>query len=586
MPRIPEEEIEEVRRKADIADIIGRYLPVQKKGREFRAVCPFHDDHDPSMHINPDLQIFKCFVCNTGGNVFGFVQKFEQITFPEAVEKVAELIGHPLSVKVDAAPVQVNPEQDRLYKVMNETIRFTSYEMNGQDASAARTYLDDRGLTEEIRNKFSIGFNPGGDRLYRFLKAKGYSDADMVSVNVVRTAESGIHDVYAGRITFPIHDMDGKPIGFSARTMDPENPSKYVNTTDTPLFHKGEIVYNAHRAAMTARREGKIYLCEGVTDVIAFSRGGLENAVCTLGTACTRHQIRLLKSRAPRIVFCYDGDAAGQNATMKAGRLAKAEGVEVSVIDNRTGLDPDELIRRDGKDALKQMASNELSWMEFVLKYLKQRTNFDNYQERKEFVLKAKEEIDSLNDEMDRRYFTEELSKISGFHLDYTPKQAEVSRPRVEASPRKDGLASAEEQILAMMLGHKEAAQHFSDKLGFLQDPVRGAVAMLILDSYRTQDVITPSELMDKAGTEEERNLIAGLTELWVYGMPYDETVLDGVIRKVNISVKSAQADAFKEQLSQPMNLESMKVLMEEYRECLNDLRRYIDEENRENGSD
>ncbi|MBQ9130062.1 MAG: DNA primase, partial [Clostridia bacterium] len=118
MPRIPEEEIEEVRRKADIADIIGRYLPVQKKGREFRAVCPFHDDHDPSMHINPDLQIFKCFVCNTGGNVFGFVQKFEQITFPEAVEKVAELIGHPLSVKVDAAPVQVNPEQDRLYKVM------------------------------------------------------------------------------------------------------------------------------------------------------------------------------------------------------------------------------------------------------------------------------------------------------------------------------------------------------------------------------------------------------------------------------------------------------------------------------------
>jgi DNA primase catalytic core len=167
----------------------------------------------------------------------------------------------------------------------------------------------------------------------------------MVAVNVARTGSQGVGDVYSNRITFPIHDAHGHPIGFSARTMDPNNPSKYVNTTDTVLFHKSDIVYNAHRARMAARREGKIYVCEGVTDVIAFARAGIENAVCTLGTACTKSQIRLLKSLAPRIVFCYDGDNAGQNATMKAGRLARSEGCDVSVVDNRTGLDPDELLK-------------------------------------------------------------------------------------------------------------------------------------------------------------------------------------------------------------------------------------------------
>ncbi|MBO7703423.1 MAG: DNA primase [Solobacterium sp.] len=582
MARIPEEDVQAIRQKADIAEVIGHYLTVQKQGRYFKAVCPFHDDHDPSLTINTDLQIYKCFVCQAGGNVFTFVRNFEHVSFPEAVEKVAGIIGYPLSVQTDHEVRKTDPEQERRYQVLNEAIRFLTYELNSEDASSAKEYLERRGLDEGIRSRFAIGYNPGGDRLTRFLKAKGFSESDMVSVNVARTGPSGISDVFSNRITFPIHDRNGNPVGFSARTLDPNNPSKYVNTTDTVLFHKGEIVYNAHRAAFTARREGKIYLCEGVTDVIAFAKAGVENAVCTLGTACTRNQLELLHSLAPRIVFCYDGDNAGQNATMKAGRLARSLGCEVTVVDNRTGKDPDELIRESGTDAFKAMLGNELSWMEFVLKYLESRTNFSNYQEKKEFVQKAKAEIDTLSDEMDRRYFTEELSRISGFHLDYTPKMEPIRERPQTPSNIADGTASAEEQILAMMLAHKEASQHFSEKLGFLQDKTRGAVAMMIVDSYRQNDKIIPSDLIDKAETQAERDLIVRLCESWVYGMAYDEALLDGVIRKVNISLKSAQANAFKEQLAQPMNPESALVIMDEYRECLNDLRRYIDEENRE----
>ena len=579
MARIPEEEVAEVRRRADIADIIGRYLTVQKRGREYRAVCPFHDDHDPSLHINPDMQIYKCFVCGAGGNMFTFVQNYENVSFPEAVEKVADLIGFPLSVKVDRTVVQQDPQKERYHNVLKETIRFTCYEINSEEAKEAKAYLDKRGMDETIRGQFEIGFNPGNDRLSKFLKAKGFAEADMVSVNVARTGASGISDVFANRITFPIHDAAGNPIGFSARTMDPDNPSKYVNTTDTPLFHKGEIVYNAHRARMSARREGKVYVCEGVTDVIAFARAGVQNAVCTLGTSCTKQQIEILHHMAPRVIFCYDGDAAGQNATMKAGRLAREAGCEVAVVDNRTGLDPDELIRKEGADAFKAMLGKELIWMEFVLQYLKNRTNFDNYQERKDFVTKAKAELDTLTDEVDRRYFTEEISRISGFHLDYTPKEVHTAPSTYARTKLIGGLDQAEEIILAMMLAHKEASQHFSETLGFLQNKDRDSVAMMIVDSYRTKDVIDPNELIDRMDTQENRNLITRLIDLPVYAMEYDENVLDGAIRKVKISLKTAQANAFKEQLAQPMNPESALVIMQEYKECLNDLRRYIDEE-------
>ncbi len=579
MARIPEEEVAEVRRRADIADIIGRYLTVQKRGREYRAICPFHDDHDPSLHINPDMRIYKCFVCGAGGNVFTFVQNYENVSFPEAVEKVADLIGYPLTVKADHTAAAADPKLEKYYRTLDETIRFTCYEMNGEEAKKAKSYLDGRGMDEAIRTQFEIGYNPGADRLCRFLRAKGFEDADLVAVNVARTASDGVKDVFANRITFPIHDANGHPIGFSARTLDPDNPSKYVNTTDTPLFHKGEIVYNAHRARMSARREGKVYVCEGVTDVIALARAGIQNAVCTLGTACTKQQIQILHHMAPLIVFCYDGDAAGQNATMKAGRLAREAGCEVAVIDNRTGLDPDELIRSQGPDALKEMLSKQLIWMEFVLNYLKNRTNFDNYQERKDFVAKAKAELDSLSDEMDRRYFTEEISRISGFHLDYVPKEKKPIYQPAVSSRVGMGLEQAEEMILAMMLGHKEASQHFSEKLGFLKDKDRSGLAMMIVDCYRSSDRINPDVLMDQADSQTVRNLIARLISLPVYDMPYDEAMMDGAIRKVNISLKEAQADAFKEQLAQPMNQESSLVLMEEYKECLKDLRRYIDEE-------
>ena len=390
MPRISEEEISELRSRADIVDVVGHYLQLHRKGKSYVALCPFHDDHSPSMSVSPERQIYKCFVCGAGGNVFSFVQNFEKVSYPEAVARVADLVGFELSEKPQAVQKTADPYRERLYGLMNETIRFTMYQINTAEASLEKKYLEDRGLDEEIRQKFEIGFNPGNDQLYKFLKAKGYEDSDMTACNVVRSSSSGVHDVFAQRITFPIHDPSGNPIGFSARTINPDNSSKYINTNDTVLFHKSDVVYNSHRARNEARRSGRIYVCEGVTDVIAFARAGMENAVCTLGTSCTESQIRQIKRLSMKVVFCYDGDEAGQSATMRAAKMARKEGCDVTVIDNRTGLDPDELIRSRGTEALKQMVSNEISWMEFVLAYLRKHTNMSNYLEKKEAILRER----------------------------------------------------------------------------------------------------------------------------------------------------------------------------------------------------
>ena len=539
MPSIREEDINAVRQKADIVDIIGHYLPVQKKGKSYVALCPFHDDHSPSMSISPDKQIYKCFVCNAGGNVFSFVQNYEKISFPEAVGRVASLVGYPLDIKEAGPAIKKDPRKEKLYQILNEAIKYMMYELNSSEAIEQKEYLEKRGLDQTIREKFQIGYNPKADKLYQFLKAKGYEDKDLVACNLVRISEDGLHDVFYDRISFPIHDTYGNPIGFSARSINPNNASKYINTNETELFEKGNIVYNYHRARNEARKERCVYVCEGVTDVIAFAKAGIENCVCTLGTACTKQQIHLLKTLAPTVIFCYDGDDAGQRATYKAAKMARSIGLDVKIIKNTSEKDPDELIREEGKDAFLAWLSKNETWMEFVLRYFQRHVNMDNYGEKKEFVQKVLEEINQLEDDMDRQYFTEQLSKISGFNLAFTPKnevpQAKHLKKTTVALP--NGTKEAEELLLQCMLENPEAAHYFEENLGFLNDETRQELAMMIVDAYRTHDVISASELMDSTNKKEIKTLIAKLSTEPSYTV-YSEELMKGLARKVTFMRK------------------------------------------------
>jgi DNA primase len=586
MARISEEEINAVRNQADIVNVISRYLQVHKKGKDYVCLCPFHDDHSPSMSISPDRQIYKCFVCGNGGNVFTFVQNYEKVSFPEAVGKVAEMIGFHLSVQPDKYERPKDPHKEALYAVLNETINYTMYQVDTPSAARHREYLDKRGLDAETRKTFQIGYNPAGNSLSEFLKAKGYEEKDLVSANVARVNDSGIHDVFEDRITFPIHDEYGNPIGFSARTLNPENTSKYINTNDTDIFTKGDIVYNYHRARYMARKEGKIYVCEGVTDVIAFHRAGMENAVCTLGTSCTTHQIQLLKNIAPKIVFCYDGDHAGQTATWRAAKMALQAGCNISVVLNQTGKDPDEIIRDQGSEALKKLASQEISWMEFVLHYLSSSTNMDSYLEKKEMAAKAMEEIKLLNDPMDRNYFVDELSKLTGFRLEYIDDVKPVEPAPVmntgKLSNVPDGSTEAQEQILCMMMNSPAAVKRFEEKLGYLIDSDDKVLAMMIVDAIHSRGKTSPSELIDQTDSQSIKDLISNLASGPYSNSEYDEHVMDGDIRKIMINVLQKEKDAYREQMKTNLNDESLEIITSKYSECIRKLRRLYDEEDSE----
>ena len=587
MPRISEETINDIRRHADLVDVISHYIPIQRKGRAVKAVCPFHDDHDPSLSIAEDKQIYKCFVCGNGGNVFTFVQNYEKIGFIESVYKVAELTNYPLELPKESFVPKVDSRKASLFKVMNEAIAFMKFQLGSISAKPYADYLKQRGMSKELIDRFDVGFNGPDDQLRTFLRAKGYEDSVMLAANLIQLTQNGLRDVFYSRITFPIHDSLGNPIGFTARTLDKDAP-KYINTNETEIYVKGHVLYNYHRAKQPARTAGKLIVTEGVMDVIAFAKAGIDNVTATLGTACTKEQIRLMMQCSKTICFCYDGDKAGQNATVKAAKLALSLGANVEIADNSTGLDPDELFEKHGKDALVSMLKKTKTTMEFMFDWLKSQYNLDNYSEKKQFALKMKEEIESCQDDFDRQNFAQQLSFLTGFSLSSLNMQtnrAEKTKIVRDIRPQKrlrqplDGKTKAERQILSQMLTSYQACEIFKSRLGFLINDVSQKCAMMIIDAYRRSDVCDIAELLDRAKEDEVRALLLDISSDATLMNSFDEEVLTGSIRRLKRAMQEERLQQINAQLRNIQNPESIKALLDQRNQLQIELRGYIDEE-------
>ena len=587
MPRISEETINDIRRNADLVDVVSHYIPVQRKGRAVKAVCPFHDDHDPSLSIAEDKQIYKCFVCGNGGNVFTFVQNYEKIGFIESVIKVAELSNYPLDLPKESFVPKVDSRKSSLYKVMNEAISFMKFQLNSVSAKQYAEYLNQRGMSRELIERFDVGFNGPDDQLRAFLKAKGYEDSLMLACNLVQLTQSGVRDVFYQRITFPIHDSLGNPIGFTARTLNKDAP-KYINTNETEIYVKGHVLYNYHRAKQPARTAGKVIVTEGVMDVIAFAKAGIDNVTATLGTACTKEQIRLMMQCSKTICFCYDGDKAGQNATVKAAKLAASMGAHVEIVRNTTGLDPDELIEKDGKESLRALLKSTMTLMEFMFEWLKSQYNLENYSEKKQFALRMKEEIEACQDDFDRQNFTHQLSLLTGFSL--SQLEVNITRPQMQESVKinrlqkrlsmpMDGKTKAERQILSQMLTSRQACEIFKSRLGFLINDVSQKCAMIIIDAYRKSDVCDIAELLDSAKENEVKQLLLDISSDATLINSFDEEVLTGSIRRLKRAMQEEKLQQINAQLRQIKNPESIQALLDQRNQLQIELRGYIDEE-------
>ena len=414
MALIPQDEIINIRQHANIVDVISSYIPLTHKGKNYFGVCPFHEDHSPSMSVSEEKQIYKCFSCGAAGNVFTFVQNYENISFFEAVNVIATKYGITLS----SSNYQTKSDKNqKYYEMMDIALKFFQNNLKTDYGKQAMDYLIKRGLNKDIINEFEIGLSLNTkDMLYKLLKSKNYNDEEMQKVALVNIGDSP-YDNFTNRIMFPLHDTKGKVVGFSGRMyLDMDGP-KYLNTRETILFKKGQILFNYHRARPYIRNEKKVLLVEGYMDAIRLYTSGIKNVLAIMGTSLTKEQITLIKKLNSQVILCLDNDEAGQKAIYELGQTLKNNDIDVFVIKLSGEKDPDEYILKNGVEAFLKNLNNPLKYFDFALNYLKNNKNLNETVDLANYV---NDVINDLAQENDQILIDLTLKKLaSDYDLDY-----------------------------------------------------------------------------------------------------------------------------------------------------------------------
>ena len=365
--------------KADIVNIISQYVKLEKRGNNYFGICPFHDDKNPSMSVNQQKKVFKCFSCGAAGDVVTFVSKFKNITISEAMREIGETVG----IKVAMSQKDLLKQKNmKYYNVLKEAATFYNFFLaNTVEGKIGFEYLNKRGISLEDVNRFGIGLSGDNDILYKTLSNKKFLPLDMIEVGLLKNV-GNYHDTFKNRIMFPIKDLEGNVVGFSGRKYLPntENESKYINTNETVVFKKGEILYNYSDCITDIKLNKNVYLFEGFMDVIAAVKSNIKNSVASMGTALTSNQINALKRITNNVTLCFDSDGPGVQATIKAIYLLTNAEINVNVVVIPDGKDADEYLFNNGSEKLHSVLVNDIiSAMEFLYKYEKKITDFNNY---------------------------------------------------------------------------------------------------------------------------------------------------------------------------------------------------------------
>ncbi len=389
--RFPQTFIDDLRRQADIVRVINDYVSLKKKGANWMACCPFHQEKTPSFSVSPAKDIFYCFSCQKGGSVFNFVMEIERLSFPEAVRVVAEKTNVPLpAMEEDQRFESRRKEADEVIELNAWALEWWEQQLDegSAEARAAREYVEGRGISEETRRKFRLGFAPDSwDALSSYLKRKGASASQIErSGLVVKKDAGGVYDRFRGRLLFPVLDAQGKPVAFGGRVMDAGGEPKYLNSPETAAYTKGRHLYGLHQTRDEIRRKKFAILVEGYLDLIVPYQSGVRNAVASLGTALTGEQAKLLGRFARRVVVNYDGDRAGIKAAKRAIETLLAEDLEIKVLVLPGGADPDEFIKAHGVEAYHERRGESLPYLQFVLDQAMRERNLHNPPEKAEAV--------------------------------------------------------------------------------------------------------------------------------------------------------------------------------------------------------
>lgn len=565
MARLSQEKIDEIRQSVDIVDVMGQYLELHKKGKNYMAICPFHDDNHPSLSISQSRQIYKCFVCGNGGNVFTFIQEYLKVPFVESVMKVAEfghvdMSGYSLEKRV----VKVDEALAPLYDMHAFALKLYMYYLYTQSGKQALDYLRHRGFDDELIKMFGIGYAPDKSILHERFQKEGYTEVAQVKSGLVLENERH-YDRFRDRVMFPLYDEFGKVVGFSGRVYKAQDKnSKYMNSPESDIFIKGKTLYNYHRAKEAVRQAGFVYINEGFMDVIAMHRAHHDNCIALMGTALTKDHLRMLKRMTRTIHLCLDGDMAGQAAAMKSSDLLTSQGFEVKIVLLPDGRDPDEILSTEGIEGLDAVLKDTLSPIDFMMAFECSKLDLRNYEDRKTLLVKACEKIAKIEDRIDRGHYITKLSSLTDFPKEIIEEQLlnssaviehreQFSQNRIETiqdqRPILDKYTLAEKNLLFYMLNDRQVSDIYEAKAGFMHNDTYRALAAYIRDYYRTHQTMDIANLIDKIGSSHS-TLVNALTDIAECSLPlpYQKEVIDDYIARITENTKNIREQELQEQ--------------------------------------
>ena len=565
MARLSQEKIDEIRQSVDIVDVMGQYLELHKKGKNYMAICPFHDDNHPSLSISQSRQIYKCFVCGNGGNVFTFIQEYLKVPFVEAVMKVAEfghvdMSGYSLEKRV----VKVDEALAPLYDMHAFALKLYMYYLYTQSGKQALDYLRHRGFDDDLIKMFGIGYAPEKSILHERFQKEGYTEVAQVKSGLVLENERH-YDRFHDRVMFPLYDEFGKVVGFSGRVYKAQDKnSKYMNSPESDIFIKGKTLYNYHRAKEAVRQAGFVYINEGFMDVIAMHRAHHDNCIALMGTALTKDHLRMLKRMTRTIHLCLDGDMAGQAAAMKSSDLLTSQGFKVKIVLLPDGRDPDEILSTEGIEGLDAVLKDTLSPIDYRMAYECSRLDLRNYEDRKTLLVKACEKIAKIEDRIDRGHYIAKLSSLTDFPKEIIEEQLlnssailehreQFSQNRIETiqdqRPILDKYTLAEKNLLFYMLNDRQVSDIYEAKAGFMHNDTYRALAAYIRDYYRTHKTMDVANLIDKIGSSHSA-LVNALTDIAECSLPlpYQKEVIDDYIARITENTKNIREQELQQQ--------------------------------------
>ncbi|WP_456375778.1 DNA primase [Thiolapillus sp.] len=493
--KIPPEFIDNLLSRVDVVDIVNQRVPLRRAGSEYKACCPFHDEKTPSFTVSPNKQFYHCFGCGAHGTALGFLMEYDRLSFPEAVEELATSVGLELPTEI---AFQQGPDNRPLYELMDQAADYFSQQLRQHpDAARASDYLQQRGLSGDITQTYRIGFAPPGwNNLLQQLGSSSQRLKQLETAGLISTKNDKQYDRFRDRIMFPIHDTRGRVVGFGGRVMGDDTP-KYLNSPETPIFHKGRELYGLYEARKALKDISSLLVVEGYMDVVALAQFGIRNVVATLGTATTADHLEKLFRSAPEVIFCFDGDRAGKDAAWKALETTLPllrDGRQARFLFLPDGEDPDSQVRKQGKDSFLQRMGDALPLSEFLFNKLGEQVDMTTLDGRARLVTLATPYIQKLPRGVFQDLMNQQLSRLSGSRA-----------PGRIASKSRSG-------------------SHFRGSRPMLMKPVHRAIALLLQYPELAKQEKLPQEWkkLDTAGV----TILKQLLEILQHNPTYTTAVL------------------------------------------------------------